>query len=299
MIKSLISIINCQVTVSIKGETMIELGKIQKLEVKKLVTVGAYLNSSVDQDQDNILLPKKQVPIDTSVGDEIEVFVYRDSEDRMICTTNMPKIVMGEITVLYVVEVSHIGAFLNWGLEKDLFLPFKEQTVKLHKGSACFVSLYIDKSDRICATMNVYDALSNESPYKVGDHVKGLIYSINKELGAFVAVDKKYQGMIPVQELYIDHKYLDEVEARVTKVREDGKLDLSLREQTYMQMDKDADMIYTRLVKSGGFLPFNDKTPPSKIKAEFNMSKKAFKIALGRLLKARRICFVKDGIQKL
>lgn len=278
---------------------MIELGKIQRLEVKKLAAVGAYLNSSMDQNQDNILLPKKQVPSDTAVGDKIEVFVYRDSEDRMICTTNMPKIVIGEIKVLNVVEVSHIGAFLNWGLEKDLFLPFKEQTMKLHKGSPCLVSLYLDKSDRICATMNIYDFLSNESPYKVEDHVKGVIYRINKEIGAFVAIDKKYQGMIPAQELYIDHKYLDEVEARVTKVREDGKLDLSLREKSYMQMDQDADRIYTRLVKNGGFLPFNDKTPPSKIKAEFNMSKKAFKIALGRLLKARKICFVKDGIQKL
>jgi hypothetical protein len=282
-----------------QGEIMIELGKVQKLEVMKLATVGAYLNTKNNTVQDNILLPKKQVPVDVAIGDEIEVFVYRDSSDRIISTINRPKILMGEIKKLKVVEVSDIGAFLNWGLEKDLFIPFKEQTQKLQKGYECLVGLYIDKSDRICATMNVYDMLSTESPYKVDDRVRGIIFSINKDMGAFVAIDKKYQGLIPLNELYSDHKYGDEIEARVTKVREDGKIDLSLREKSYMQMDKDADMIYERLVKSGGFLPFDDKTPPSKIKSEFNMSKNAFKTALGRLLKARKICFVKNGIQKL
>ncbi|PKM50908.1 MAG: RNA-binding protein [Firmicutes bacterium HGW-Firmicutes-7] len=278
---------------------MIELGKIQKLEVIKLATVGAYLNTRNNQKQENVLLPKKQVPMDVAIGDEIEVFVYRDSSDRIISTINKPKMVMGEIKKLKVVEVSDIGAFLNWGLEKDLFIPFKEQTQRLQKGYECLVGLYIDKSDRICATMNIYDMLSNESPYKVDDKVKGIIFSINKDMGAFVAIDKKYQGLIPIKELYSDHKYGDEIEARVTKVREDGKLDLSLREKSYMQMDKDADKIYERLIKSGGYLPYNDKTPASKIYAEFDMSKNGFKTAIGRLLKAKKICFVKDGIQKL
>lgn len=278
---------------------MIDLGRIQKLEVMKIVTVGAYLNTPNNKEQDNILLPKKQVPEGTAIGDQIEVFVYRDSSDRMISTTNKPKIVMGELKKLRVVEMSQIGAFLNWGLEKDLFLPFKEQTEKLQKGSEVLVGLYIDKSDRISATMNIYNMLSAEAPYKVEDKVKGTIISINKEIGAFVAIDSKYQGLIPAKELFSDHKYGDEVEARVTKVREDGKLDLSLRAKSYLQMDQDADFIYEKLVKSGGYLPFNDKTPPSKIKAELNMSKNAFKTAVGRLLKARKICFVKDGIQKL
>lgn len=285
--------------VFIEGDQMIELGRIQKLQVIKFATQGAYLNTPNNKEQDNVLLPKKQVPEGTAVGDEIEVFLYRDSSDRIISTTNQPKIVMGDIKVLKVVEVTDIGAFLNWGLEKDLFMPFKEHTIKVQKNMECLVTLYIDKSDRICATMDIYKYLSSESPYKVEDRVRGMIYSINKDMGAFVAVDKKYQGMIPLQELYSDHKYGDVVEARVIKVREDGKLDLSLREKNYMQMDKDADAIYERLVKSGGFLPYDDKTPPSKIKAEFNMSKNAYKTAIGRLLKARKICFVKDGIQKM
>lgn len=278
---------------------MIDLGRIQQLEVIKIAAVGAYLNTPNNKQQDNVLLPKKQVPEGTAIGDKIEVFVYRDSSDRMISTTKKPKIVLGELKKLKVVEVSQIGAFLNWGLEKDLFLPFKEQTEKLQKGSEVLVGLYIDKSDRISATMNVYHMLSTESPYKMDDKVKGMIISINKEIGAFVAVDRKYQGLVPAKELFSDHKYGDEVEARVTKVREDGKLDLSLRAKAYLQMDQDADFIYEKLIKSGGFLPYNDKTPPSKIKAEFNMSKNAFKTALGRLLKARKICFVKEGIQKL
>lgn len=278
---------------------MIDLGRIQKLQVIKIAPVGAYLNTPNNKQQENVLLPKKQVPEGTAVGDQIEVFVYRDSKDRMISTINKPKIVLGELKKLKVVEVTHIGAFLNWGLEKDLFLPFKEQTEKLQKGSEVLVGLYVDKSDRLSATMNVYQMLSTQAPYKIEDKVKGMIISINKEIGAFVAVEKKYQGLIPAKELFSDFKYGDEVEARVTKVREDGKLDLSLRAKSYMQMDQDADYIYEKLVKSGGFLPYNDKTPPSKIKAEFNMSKNAFKTAVGRLLKAKKICFVKDGIQKL
>lgn len=278
---------------------MIELGKIQKLEVMKLTSVGIYLNSKEDKENDNILLPKKQVPEGTVVGDEIEVFVYRDSEDRLICTTTQPRIVMGECKVLKVVDVNQIGAFLNWGLEKDLFIPFKEQTEKLHKNSFCLVGLYIDKSDRICATMKVHNLLSTDSPYKEEDRVKGIIYSISDEIGAFVAVNNKYQGLIPAHEIAIDMKYCMEIETRVTKVKEDGKLDLSTRDKNYLQMDQDADKIFERLVKSGGYLPLNDDSPPSKIKAEFGMSKSAFKRAIGRLLKAHKICFVKDGIQRL
>lgn len=278
---------------------MIELGKVQKLVIVKFATQGAYLNTKNDKNSDNILLPKKQVPTGAAIGDEVEVFIYRDSSDRMISTTNKPKIVMGENKILKVVDVSKIGAFLNWGLEKDLFLPFKEQTMKVQKNYNCLVTLYLDKSDRICATMNISSNLSSESPYKENDWVNGTIYSMNKEKGAYVAVDNKYQGLIPQKELFSDQKYCDEIKARVVKVHEDGKLDLSLREKAYMQMDKDADMIYERLVKCGGFLPYNDKTTPSKIKAEFNMSKNAFKTALGRLLKTGKIYFVEDGIKKV
>lgn len=277
---------------------MIELGKYQKLIVVKLTSVGVYLNEKDGNSEDNILLPKKQAE-GLELDEEIEVFVYRDSDDRMIATINRPKIVMGEFNKLKVVDVNAIGAFLNWGLEKDLFMPFKEQTERLQKNSECFVTLYIDKSNRICATMKVSPLLKTDPPYKEEDRVTGMIYRINKDLGAFVAVDKMYPGLIPSYELFSDQKVGDIVSARVTKVKEDGKLDLSLREKSYLQMDQDADLIYERLVKSGGYLAYNDETPASKIKADFSMSKSAFKRALGRLLKARKICFVKDGIQKI
>ncbi len=278
---------------------MIELGKIQKLEIVKIATVGAYLNSKEDKAPENVLLPKKQVPEEAAIGDEIEVFIYRDSEDRLISTTTVPKITLGDFKLLKVVDVNAIGAFLNWGLEKDLFIPFKEQTEKLHKNDPCFVTLYIDKSNRLCATMKVYDRLSCESHYKVDNKVKGIVYSIKKDLGAFIAVDSHYQGLVPAHELFSDLTYGDIIEARVTKVREDGKLDLSMRDKSYTQMDVDADAIYEKLVRAGGFLPYNDETPPSKVKSEFGMSKSAFKRALGRLFKAHKICFLKDGIQKL
>ncbi|KNY30186.1 S1-like domain-containing RNA-binding protein [Pseudobacteroides cellulosolvens] len=142
--------------------------------------------------KDDVLLPKNQMPHDAEIGDEIEVFVYKDSEDRMISTTKKPKLTIGEMAVLSVVETTGIGAFLDWGLDKDLFLPFREQVGKVVKGGKYLVALYIDSSDRLCATMNIYNLLRTDSPYKVNDQTRGTIYSISKELGAFVAVDNKH-----------------------------------------------------------------------------------------------------------
>ena len=148
---------------------MIELGKTQCLNVVKIVDFGIYLGT----EEDKVLLPKKQVPEGIEVGDPIEVFLYKDSSDRMIATTNEPKLTLGELAVLTVADVGRMGAFLDWGLEKDLFLPFKEQTEKVEKGDKCLVSLYIDKSERLCATMKIYHLLRTDSPYKKDDTVRG------------------------------------------------------------------------------------------------------------------------------
>lgn len=276
---------------------MIELGKKQKLEIVRFTQIGAYLNSKKDKSDDDILLPQKQLPKGIKEGDEIEVFVYRDSKDRIIATTRSPKIKMGELAALEVVETTKIGAFLDWGLEKDLFLPFKEQTCKVKKGNKYLVGIYIDKSDRLCATMHVNKQLSNESPYNENDIVKGKIYGISKEIGAFVAVDDKYRGLIPKKELYEDYKLGDEVEVRITNVKQDGKLDLSLRKKAYKQMDCDVELILNELKKHGGKLAFNDKSSPEKIKSEFKMSKRAFKRAVGRLLKEGKIKITEKGIE--
>ncbi|TAH63370.1 MAG: S1 RNA-binding domain-containing protein, partial [Gottschalkiaceae bacterium] len=261
---------------------MIELGKIQELEVVRKTEIGIYLNSKSDKIGPDILLPIKQVPQDVQTGDEIEVFIYRDSEDRLIATTKKPKIVLGELGVLKVVETTRIGAFLDWGLEKDLFLPFKEQIGKVEKGREYLVGLYVDKSDRLCATMKTNKILTSKSPYKVNDKVQGIIYRINKDMGAFVAVDNKYDSMIPKHEVYSSHRIGDKIEARVTKVREDGKLDLSIREKANVQTDEDVIQILTKMIKNGGILNLNDDSSPEEIKKQLNMSKGAFKRAVGR-----------------
>lgn len=278
---------------------MIELGEIQDLEVVRKTSVGVYLNSQDDEAIDSILLPQKQVPPETEVGDEIEVFVYRDSEDRMIATTRKPKLTMGALSPLKVVDITRIGAFLDWGLEKDLFLPFEEQTTEIQKGREYLVNLYIDKTDRLCATMDIYKYLSSESPYRENDRVRGIIYSIKNDMGAFVAIDNKYHGLIPLNELYGNYKCGDEVEVRVTKVREDGKLDLSLREKAHKQTNEDVKVILEKLKFVGGILPLDDHSSPDKIKDELNMSKSAFKRAVGRLLKERKIKLTEKGIELL
>ena len=274
---------------------MIELGKTQCLNVVKIVDFGIYLGT----EEDKVLLPKKQVPQDIEVGDALTVFVYRDSSDRLIATTKTPKLELGQIAKLKVSEVGKIGAFLDWGLEKDLFLPFKEQTEKVEKGDQCLVSLYIDKSERLCATMKIYHLLRTDSPYKKDDTVRGTIYEVNREIGAFVAVDNLYSALIPKREMYGRMSAGQEIEARVAAVKEDGKLDLSVRGKIPQQMDEDAELILDCIETCGGRLPFTDKADPEQIKMEMGMSKAAFKRAVGRLLKQRKIQIREDGIYRL
>lgn len=264
---------------------MMKLGMKQVLTVVKQVDFGVYLGS----DDEKVLLPKKQVPQGIELGDPIEVFLYKDSSDRLIATTNEPKIRLGELAVLEVADIGKFGAFLDWGLEKELLLPFKEQTTQLSKGDNCLVSLYVDRSERLCATMKVYEMLEKNSPYQKDDRVKGIIYDVSDGFGVFVAVDNKYSARIPKKEAYGRFKVGSVIEARVTEVKEDGKLDLSVRDKIPVQMDKDADLVWDKLVECNGVLPFTDKAEPEVIKREFNLSKNAFKRAVGRLLKEGKI----------
>lgn len=312
---------------------MIKLGEVQTLEVIKATDFGIYLakpgssdkevasettsntkiswknpygttskknsKSLKEYDSTRVLLPKNQVPEGIKIGDSIEVFIYKDSEDRPIATTTIPELTLGKIALLRVKEVTSIGAFLEWGLAKDLLLPFKEQTVRVHSGDHVLVALYIDKSKRLCATMKIYDYLDCSSPYKKEDRVIGTVYEIIDNFGAFVAVDNHYHGLIPSKELHRNLKVGDSVEARVTQVKEDGKLDLSIREKSYIQLDADADFIFEKLQKSGGFLPYHDKTDSDIIKKEFELSKNAFKRAIGRLMKEGRITISDTGITEI
>lgn len=275
-----------------------QLGKIQLLTVVKQVDFGVYL-AEPDHSEERVLLPGKQVPEGTKVGDELEVFLYKDSQDRMIATTTEPKLTIGGIARLTVKEVAKIGAFLDWGLEKDLFLPFRQQTRKVRAGEECLVGLYTDKSDRLCATMNVYEYLRTDSPYRKEDHVTGTVYQISENFGAFVAVDDCFSGLIPKKEFFGQARIGDQIEARVTSVKPDGKLDLSLREKGYLQMDADAEAVMRVIEEFDGVLPFTDKASPEVIKREFSLSKNAFKRAVGHLLKEGRIEITEKSIRKI
>ena len=268
------------------------LGKKQTLMVVKKVDFGVYLGT----EDERVLLPKKQVPSGVGIGDPVEVFLYKDSKDRLIATTQEPKIVLGEVKALKVADTGRIGAFLDWGLEKDLLLPFKEQTTKVNKGDSCLVSLYVDKSGRLCATMKVYEKLRKDSPYKKDDRVQGIIYEQSDNFGLFVAVDDIYCALIPKKEVYGKLHVGDRIEARVTEVKPDGKLDLSVREKAFIQMDADAKVVLERMDAHGGRLPFTDKADPEVIKKETGLSKNAFKRAVGRLMKEGRAVIEKDGI---
>ena len=281
---------------------MIELGKKQTLYIDHTTDFGAYLREEElrpEEKTDCVLLPGRQVPRQAGPGDPVEVFIYRDSDDRLIATTRIPALTLGELAVLEVAQVNQIGAFLKWGLEKDLLLPYSEQPYKVKEGDQVLAALYIDKSNRLCATMKVYDLLRTDSPYRAEDHVRGIVYGKNHRLGVFVAVDQLYNGMIPAKEVIRNLRIGDRVEARVLSVREDGKLNLSLREKGYVQMDVDAERIMTKLSSFGGFLPYHDKSAPEEIREEFGMSKNEFKRAIGRLYKLRKIEISPKGIRLL
>ena len=269
------------------------LGTKKTLMVVKEVEFGVYLGNS----QEKVLLPKKQVPEGVEVGDPIEVFLYKDSSDRLIATTNEPKIMLGELAVLNVAATGGIGAFLDWGLEKDLFLPYREQTTQVKAGDEVIAALYLDKSERLCATMKVYPYLQKESPYQKDDVVTGMVYEISHNFGAFVAVDDKYSALIPKKELYGELHVLQQISARVTGVKEDGKLDLGIRQKAHLQMSEDADKVLSLLREKKGFLPLHDKSSPEQIRETIGMSKNEFKRAIGHLYKEHLITLESDGIR--
>lgn len=273
----------------------IKIGKQNSLKVDRLTSVGAFLE--VDGAAGDILLPKKDLPEELKEGDTVNVFVYRDSEDRLIATMNKPLGEVGDMLYLKVVDVTPIGAFMDWGMAKDLFLPIREQTIRVKLGRGYLVKIYIDKSDRLCATMRIDDALTTGGEYKPGDSVQGTVYSVNPTLGVFVAIEDKYYGFVHNSEKYKDYQIGDQDTFRVVRVREDGRVDLSTKQLAHQQMDIDAEEILQLLKYKQGFLPLNDKSDPEDIKRYFSMSKNAFKRAIGRLLKEKKIQQAVDGIR--
>lgn len=276
-----------------------KLGEKQKLTIVKKVDFGVYL-AEPEKEEIRVLLPAKQAPENSGIGDELEVFLYKDSRDRMIATTNRPMLTLGETAVLKVLELGKIGAFLDWGLEKDLFLPFKEMTGKVKPGDQILVTLYIDKSERLCASMKgLYHLLKTDAPYQKEDTVSGRIYEFSDNFGTFVAVDDTYSAMLPAFEDCSGFRIGDVVTARITNIKPDGKLDLTFRKKAYLQMDADAGKVMEVIEAYGGSLPFNDKASPEVIKKEMQMSKNAFKRAVGRLYKEHKIEITERGIRRI
>ena len=278
-----------------------KLGEWNILRVDRIKEVGAYLTDGVGLPDGtaDVLLPTRQIPNGTELGDNVRVFLYRDSDDRPIATTIEPLITIGELKKLRVKSVTGIGAFLDWGLSRDLLLPFKEQTLKVEQEKSYLVRLYVDKSGRLAASMKVDKVLRPNEKYNKGDHVTGTIYNIKKDFGAFVAVDNTYFGLIHSNEIFDSVHVGDEVSCRVVKVRDDGRMDLAMREELPKQMEKDAEMVFDIIKSYGGVLPFDDKADASLIKKEFGLSKNAFKRAVGRLLKQGRISISDGNIKAL
>jgi predicted RNA-binding protein (virulence factor B family) len=284
---------------------MLELCKYNELKIARFKEFGALLAENMD-DEKRVLLPKKEVPDDARTGDTVRVFLYLDTKDRMIATITEPLITMDRPEVLTVKDVTRIGLFLDWGLPKDLLLPFHEiagrrdSDHRIEAGDEVLVRLYIDKSGRPCASMkHLYDALSTDSPYQKDDVVEGRIYEFGHDFGTFVAVDDIYSGMIPRHEDMRDHNIGDELELRVTEVKPDGKLSLTTRKDAYQELDCDGAKVMSIIDSYAGVLPFTEKASPEVILRETGLSKAAFKRAVGHLYKERKISLEGGKIRRI
>lgn len=273
-------------------------GTKETLVIARIKPHGAYLVREAEPEEESVLLPRKELADDKQPGDSLDVFLYRDSDDRLIATLREPKITLNRLAVLKVKELTKIGAFLDWGLEKDLFLPHAEQTEKLAVGQQVLVRMYLDKSNRLCASQRMRGHLETKSPYEVNDWVNGRILHRHPKHGAFVAVEDRYEGLVPAHDLYRALEPGEVVRMRIRQILDDGRLVLSLQDKHHAVMDADAQIILDELEKAGGYLPLDDTTDPKVIHEVLSMSKSAFKRAVGRLLKQDEIKFAKGGIQK-
>lgn len=260
-----------------------ELGKVQTLKVASKKDGIVILS---DADGEKVVLAKGEGD-KLKVGEEVEAFVYNIHEE-FEATLKRPYAQVGELKKLRVVDKAKVGYFVDNGIGKDIFLPFKESFGRLTVGDEYLFYLYHDKSDRLALTMNIKDKLSTEEHFKVNDIVKGTIYSIGRP-GAFVAIENKYDGMIPIEEIKGIHKIGEEVEARVQRILKTGFITLTLREKAYKQIDADSDLILELLEDNGGVLELGDKSDPELIKDLTGLSKKAYKRAVGHLYKNRKI----------
>ena len=278
---------------------MIILGQYCNLIVSKKVEFGYYLK---DKFGDEVLLPNSACKGTViNEGDNIEVFVYRDSKDRMICTLKKPYLTTGEVAYLTIVSQTNIGAFADIGLERDLLIPLKEQTFKLKTGEKYLIYMYIDKTDRLAGTTRIdsYLNTAEEGAYKVSDEVSAIVYNTNENGTLNVAIDGKYKGLILANE-HFEYLYPGQiVNARVKRIYEDGMIGITTRKKRLDARDQLEEKILSMLKENGGFMIYNDKSSPEDIKREFNTSKNYFKMTLGGLMKKKIITQDKDGTRLL
>ncbi len=270
-------------------------GRINRLPIARAVDFGVYLDAG---EYGEILMPARYVPENAKPGDEIDAFLYCDSEDRMVATTEKPAAQAGEIAWLTCKAVSRFGAFMDWGLMKDLLVPFREQTVPMQEGKSYAVLVYVDeKSGRIAGTAHIEKHLNRGRPlYHPGTEVDLLIYG-KSDLGYKALVDNRFSGLLYFSEAYKPLQPGERMKGYVDRVREDGKIDLRSRPAGYAPVQDTATEIMEKLKAAGGFLPFTDDSDPDEIRAVFGMSKKLWKKAAGALYRQRRILMDADGIR--
>lgn len=276
---------------------MIEIGKYQTLKILRDTSIGIYLG---DEDGEEVLLPNKYCPEESNIGDELHVFVYLDYAERKIATNLEPRILLHEFAYLQVAATSDVGAFLDWGLEKDLFVPFREQQQRMVEGEWYVVYLDLDQtSQRLYASSKIDKFLKNvDLPYKEGEEVS-LLIAKKSELGYTVIINQQHQGIVYDNEVFSNINIGDETQGYIKTIRPDQKIDVSLSPIGYRQFnDVNSQLIYDYLIQNNGFLPLTDKSSPVEIYAIFGISKKAFKKAVGSLYKERKITIEADGIKK-
>lgn len=273
---------------------MVAIGDYNDLEIIKQVDFGVYL----DSEDGEILLPAKYLPAQYQLGDRIRVFVYRDSEDRIIATTLEPKAKVGDFAALPVKDATNYGAFLDWGLEKDLFVPFSNQRDKMQPGRTYLVYLYLDEnSDRIVATAKYEKYLRQDSPQLSEGQEVDLLVAGFSDLGIKVIINNQYLGMLYKNEVFRPLSVGEKTRGYIRKIREDHKIDVSLQKAGYEEVTDAADLVLDKLKAAGGKLALSDKSSPEEIYAALGMSKKTFKKAIGSLYREGKITLSEASIQ--
>ncbi|MCL2073952.1 MAG: S1-like domain-containing RNA-binding protein [Marinilabiliaceae bacterium] len=274
---------------------MAQIGKINRLKVLRRVSIGYFLDGDTLGD---LLLPKRYAPQELKENDDLDVFVYLDSEDRLIATTEIPYAMVDDFVQLNVVAIEKVGAFLDWGLPKDLFVPFREQQIKMEKGKKYLVFIYIDDNTKRIVASSKIDKFIDNIPhdYKEGEEVE-LIIAYKTDLGYKAIINGTHSGLLYDTQIFATLSTGQKITGYISKVRDDDKIDLTLYQQGYKKMDIFAQKVYDILKKNNGYLPVSDKTDPAQISKIFEISKKNFKKSIGALYKDKMIIIEDDCIR--